>query len=90
MPDIESATREAVGVRRATASELPQLAAVLARAFYDDPQVRWLLPDDDRRLAISERGFGLFLSNLWFVQDECYTTLASPASRSGSCPVTGR
>src|SRR3989442_253685 len=40
-----------VTVRRGTADDIPQLAGLLARAFYDNPIERWLLPDDDRPMA---------------------------------------
>jgi ribosomal protein S18 acetylase RimI-like enzyme len=74
MVDIAEAVREAETVRRATEPELPALASVLARAFYDDPQFVWLIPDASRRMAMLERGFGLFARKLWFPQDECYVT----------------
>jgi len=74
MADIAAAAREAGSVRKTTADEVPQLAAVLARAFYDDPALAWVIPDASRRLKIAERGFGLYLRKLWFAQDECYTT----------------
>jgi len=74
MADIAAAAREAGGVRKATADEVPQLASVLARAFYDDPALAWVLPDDARRMHIAERGFELYLRKLWFPQDESYTT----------------
>ncbi len=70
-----TATVHEVGpVRKATAGELQQLAAVLARAFYDDPPTRWIFPNDSRRLHQLERSFLLYLKKLWFAQDECYTT----------------
>jgi GNAT superfamily N-acetyltransferase len=74
MVNPSASTQEARTVRKGTADELPRLAAVLARAFYDDPPVRWLLRDDERRMHMLERTFGLYLKNLWFPQDECYTT----------------
>ncbi len=74
MADIEAARREAEAVRKATPDELAPLAAVLARAFYDDPPSRWVVPDDSRRIRILERGFFLFLRRVLFPQDECYTT----------------
>ena len=37
MIDLAQAAREAATVRKATPRELDILAAVLARAFYDDP-----------------------------------------------------
>jgi GNAT superfamily N-acetyltransferase len=74
MADIEAATREAATVRKATADEWRQLAAVLARAFYDDPATQWVLPDDSSRMHLLERGFGLGLRKLWLAQDESYAT----------------
>jgi hypothetical protein len=29
-----------------------KLAAILARAFYDDPAMKWVLVDDARRLGV--------------------------------------
>jgi GNAT superfamily N-acetyltransferase len=72
--DIATATEEAETVRKARRDEGGRLAAVLARAFYDDPQMRWVLTDDARRLELLERGFALYLDKLWLEQDECYTT----------------
>src|SRR5688500_1052261 len=39
-----------VHVREARPEELDELAAVSARAFEDDPLVRWVLPDDATRV----------------------------------------
>lgn len=35
--------------QHATRRDLPEIAAVLAEAFLDDPAMTWLLPDDDGR-----------------------------------------
>ena len=74
MVDIAAAHEQATGVRKATADQIPQLAAVLGRAFTDDPQFRWLLPDDETRTELCTGGFDLFLRRLYFHQDETYTT----------------
>ncbi|MCJ7795669.1 MAG: GNAT family N-acetyltransferase [Thermoleophilia bacterium] len=58
------------------AREVPELAAVLARAFHEDPQAMWLVPNDSRRARTLERGFDLFLRRRWFPEGECYTTEA--------------
>jgi ribosomal protein S18 acetylase RimI-like enzyme len=74
MIDLAQAVHEAATVRKATPRELDSLAAVLARAFHDDPVARWIVKHDGRRLRFLQRNFRLFLRRLWFAQDECYTT----------------
>lgn len=74
MVDIAQAVQEAATVRKARLEESGKLAAILARAFYDDPAMNWVLVDDARRLGVLERSFDLYLRKLWFKQDECYTT----------------
>jgi GNAT superfamily N-acetyltransferase len=74
MVDIAAAAREASTVCRAAAGEAQRLAAVLGRAFYDNPPIEWVLPDASRRLRILERAFELYLRRIWLPQDECYTT----------------
>jgi GNAT superfamily N-acetyltransferase len=44
-------------VRPATAADVKPLAAVMARAFYDDPPFIWMLPDPKTRLKRSRRFF---------------------------------
>jgi GNAT superfamily N-acetyltransferase len=44
-------------VRPATAADVKPLAAVMARAFYDDPPFIWMLPDPRTRLKRSRRFF---------------------------------
>lgn len=47
----------AVAVRSAHRSDVTTLAAVLGRAFHDDPVMRWILPDDGRRARALPRLF---------------------------------
>jgi GNAT superfamily N-acetyltransferase len=63
-----------VTVRKASANDVPRLAAALARAFYDDPVFQWIVPDESERLERSERGFAFYLKKVYLPQDECYTT----------------
>jgi GNAT superfamily N-acetyltransferase len=74
MTDIGRAAHEAGTVRKARADELGRLAAILARAFYDDPPIRWVVNDDRGRRKLLERSFDLYLRRLWFKQGECYIT----------------
>jgi len=74
-PTSEAAwQRELHSVRKVRADELRQVAAVLAKAFYDDPPTRWTIPNDERRETMLCRGFHFYLNKLWFPQGECLTT----------------
>jgi hypothetical protein len=62
-------------VRKATANDAPWLAESLARAFYEDPVMRWVLPNELRRLRQLDRALdSVFLKRLCFPHDETYTT----------------
>ncbi|MEZ0067020.1 GNAT superfamily N-acetyltransferase [Streptacidiphilus sp. MAP12-20] len=50
-----------ITVRQAVEADRVELAAVLARAFYEDPQFRWALPDQRSRLRRIERIFNTIL-----------------------------
>jgi GNAT superfamily N-acetyltransferase len=61
-------------IRKASAEDVPRLAQALARAFYDDPVFRWLVPDDSERMRRSERGFAFYMHKIYMPHDECYAT----------------
>ncbi len=61
-------------VRKVTPTEVPSLSRAMARAFYDDPAASHCLVDEPRRLRRLERGFELFLNQVYLRHDECYTT----------------
>ncbi|MDQ3849245.1 MAG: GNAT family N-acetyltransferase [Actinomycetota bacterium] len=67
------ATRTPLRVRPARAEDFAPLAAMLARAFYDDPVTAWFYPDDARRLRHVRRFFGIRLRQL-APQRQIYTT----------------
>jgi GNAT superfamily N-acetyltransferase len=48
-------------VRSATSADVKKLAAVLARAFYEDPPLIWLLPDPATRLGRITRMFAIII-----------------------------
>lgn len=48
---------QALGVRSATPADVKTLADVMARAFYDDPPLVWVLPNPATRLARVTRVF---------------------------------
>ena len=55
----------AVQVRRATRSELPEVVATLAGAFFDDPINRWILPDDAERAERAPALWSAFTNACW-------------------------
>ncbi|MEA2156669.1 MAG: hypothetical protein QOE11_2809 [Solirubrobacteraceae bacterium] len=60
-------------VRPARPDDFGPLAAMLARAFYDDPVTAWFYPDAARRMRHARRFFGIRLRQL-AEQDLIYTT----------------
>jgi GNAT superfamily N-acetyltransferase len=48
---------QALALRPATSADVKRLAVVLARAFYDDPPLVWMLPDPETRLRRITRVF---------------------------------
>jgi len=61
-------------IRKVGAEEVAAVAESLARAFYDDPMMRWLFPVDARRLERLRDGFEFYLARIWLRHDACYTT----------------
>jgi ribosomal protein S18 acetylase RimI-like enzyme len=51
-------------VRPARGDEVPQLAAMLARAFHDDPVMAWFMRNEDRRPKYAARFFAWQLHRL--------------------------
>jgi GNAT superfamily N-acetyltransferase len=74
IPSADAAHRNEA-VRKATAEDTPRLARALARAFYGDPVMRWVFPDDSRRLRQLERsGVSVYLKRVCLPHGETYTT----------------
>jgi len=61
-------------IRKATRDDVPRLALALARAFDEDPPMRWFLPDDERRIPNARLMFDVMLRRLHLMRDACYTT----------------
>jgi GNAT superfamily N-acetyltransferase len=61
-------------LRRATPEDIPRLKAVLADAFFDDPVLGWLLPDEDKRLGRLRRFFAIELRHVALPNGRVWTT----------------
>lgn len=64
----------AVSVRKASGDDARPLALALARAFADDPVMRWLLPADAGRVRRLRQLFAAQLRHHYLPVDEVYTT----------------
>jgi GNAT superfamily N-acetyltransferase len=74
-------------VRPATAADVPALAATIADAFFDDPTMLWIVPDDERRRVLSPAVFRPFvagvqrLGDTWITEDRIGAALWIPPGR---------
>jgi GNAT superfamily N-acetyltransferase len=75
-----------VEVRKATSSDTSRLAEALARAFYDDPVVMWMLPDETRRSRTGAPGFATWLEKIYLPKSEVYTDAACTSAALWSPP----
>jgi GNAT superfamily N-acetyltransferase len=63
----------AIGVQRAARTDQPALASTLAAAFFDDPVLGWLLPDERGRPVRLRRFFTLALRHMGFARGTVWT-----------------
>jgi GNAT superfamily N-acetyltransferase len=61
-------------LHKATTDDIPRLKAVLAEAFFDDPILSWLMPDEAKRLGRLRRYFGIELRHLALARGRVWTT----------------
>lgn len=67
--------RRKEAVRKATANDASRLARTLAQVFYEDPLMRWILPNELQRQRQLYRSFNsIFLKRLCLLHNETYTT----------------
>jgi GNAT superfamily N-acetyltransferase len=78
--------RPAVSVGKATTADVPKLAQVLADAFYDDPAISWMVPDDERRRRLGSLGFTSWLNKIYLPKNEVYTDAERRAAALWSPP----
>jgi GNAT superfamily N-acetyltransferase len=63
-----------IGVRKATAADMPLLANTLAAAFEDDPVVRWCAPSDTRYRRAAAGAFTAVMRVTYLPKGEVYTS----------------
>jgi len=61
-------------LRRATVEDIYRLKTVLAEAFFEDPVLCWLMPEDSKRLARLRRFFAIELRHLALPRGRVWTT----------------
>jgi GNAT superfamily N-acetyltransferase len=83
--DAPSVTPIDGGLRHATADDVPRLKTMLADAFFDDPVLGWLMPNDRTRRAQLRRYFGIELRHytlrrgcVWTTDDLAGAALSLP------------
>jgi GNAT superfamily N-acetyltransferase len=72
--DAPSVSAGAVDLRHAGATDARALASVLADAFYEDPMLSWLMPNDRTRRAQLRRYFGIELRHYTLPRGRVWTT----------------
>jgi GNAT superfamily N-acetyltransferase len=73
-PDAASCRAADLGLRQASAEDIPRLKNVLAEAFYDDPIIGWLMPDARKRRARLRRFFAIELCHVALPRGQVWTT----------------
>jgi len=61
-------------VRKATPSDVSQMAAVLGRAMADDPGICWMFPRSRTRGRLLPQVFAAMIRHLYLPSNEVYTT----------------
>jgi GNAT superfamily N-acetyltransferase len=72
--DTPSSPLAAPGMRRATVEDVHRLKAVLADAFFEDPVLGWLMPEDTRRRARLRRFFAIELRHMTLPRGRAWAT----------------
>jgi GNAT superfamily N-acetyltransferase len=72
--DVPSSRLADPGLRLAAAEDVHRLKTVLAKAFFEDPILGWLIPNDTVRLARLRRFFAIELRHLALPRGRVWTT----------------
>jgi GNAT superfamily N-acetyltransferase len=73
-------------LRRASAEDVDRLKAVLAAAFYEDPIMGWMMPDEDSRDRRLRRFFEIELSHVALVHGAVWTSTDLGGAAMSSAP----
>jgi ribosomal protein S18 acetylase RimI-like enzyme len=89
MPDADRVQRPApdrsdIGAIRR--SNFPVAVSGAARAFEENPSMRWTFRDDSVRHRRLERGFSFYFDRIWLERGECYTVNGVPSAAVWSPP----
>jgi GNAT superfamily N-acetyltransferase len=88
----DTTTRTAVATRLTTAADLPALTTTIADAFFADPTMLWIVPDEDRRRALGPAMFRPLveriqrLGDTWITEDGAGAGLWIPPGRTVPAP----
>jgi GNAT superfamily N-acetyltransferase len=74
MSTVEDPQAVRSGLRRATAADVEPLRSALADAFFEDPVLSWLMPNDRTRRAQLRRYFGIELRYYTLLRGRVWTT----------------
>jgi GNAT superfamily N-acetyltransferase len=92
---FEDPTPTAPEVVVATAADRAGVAEALADAFFDDPVMSWILPDEDSRsprlarlFGVQLRGHYLPLGTTWTTPDHAGASLWAPPGHAVTAPTT--
>ncbi len=77
---MSETTSDPRAVRRARDDDRHAVATVLARSFHDDPLMRWVFPNEGRRLDANERLFLMEAGQTYFPRGQVYLTASGQAA----------
>jgi GNAT superfamily N-acetyltransferase len=73
-PDTPPSPAAYPGLRPATTNDVHRLKVVMAEAFFEDPIIVWLMPDDTKRRVRLRRFFGVELRHMALPRGRVWTT----------------
>src|SRR5919112_6629823 len=90
--NTDTTTRTRVATRLSTEADLPVLTATIADAFFGDPTMLWIVPDEGRRRALGPAMFRPFVEGIqrlgetWLTEDGAGAALWIPPGLDVSTP----